>query len=424
MSFSIRCQVCGVQVEADARPRCPNGHDRLEVVYAPSQAARSQLVGDGKEDGPADRGMWRFRALLPVGPETRPVTLGEGDTPLSHAGNLARRLGLERLYIKVEGTNPSGSFKDRCASVALTKAVEQGVSAVAIASAGNAAASASAYAARAGIDCWVFVPVETPRERVVQVLLSGGRVLAVEGSVNDCSDLVDRGAERFGWCPVTTAASKNLYQAEATRTLAFELWQQLGRTIPDWIVAPVGGGGLLSGIAKGWRELKEMGLTDRIPRLLAVQAQGCAPLVRAFQAGVDPDAIQPWGKPTSRVASIADPFPMDGSRLLRAMRAHGGYACAVTDEQALAAESSFALEEGLFVEPASATTLAAAKLLLMERRLGPEELIVLIATGVGFKDMGVAQGLVREAPRIPAKPEAMFKAVVEIGGRGATAKPS
>jgi threonine synthase len=341
------------------------------------------------------------------------VTLGEGNTPLVRADKLAHRLGMEALYVKLEGTNPTGTFKDRAASVAVTKAIEEDYTDLAIASAGNAGAAASAYAARAGLQCWVFVPAHTPRERMTQIAIAGANIIAVEGSVNDCSDLVDFGMDQFGWCPVTTAAKKNLYQNEGLRTIAFEVWQQLDQQVPDWVVSPVGGGGILSATAKGWRELQAWGLTDCIPRLVAVQADGCAPLVRAVLAGVQPDKIQRWEQPTSIVWSIADPFPMDGARAMRALAIHGGHALEVSDEETVDAERALAHDEGIFIEPASATTLAALKHLLSDKKISHDETVVVLATGIGFKDMATATSLVDDVPTIEASRDAMIKSVEE-----------
>lgn len=407
MSYRIICRACGEEVAVSPQPRCTCGRARLEVEYDPPDSFIAQL---GKKL--EVQGMWKYAPLLPVHPNTEPVTLGEGDTPLIRTDNLARQSGIRSLYLKLEGANPTGSFKDRCASVGVTRARHEGYQSVAIASAGNAAASASAYAARAGLDCWVFVPQGTPRERVVPIALHGARLLEVKGSVNDCSDLVDAAAEQFGWLPVTTASTKNLYQAEAPRTIAFELWSQLDHQIPDWIIAPVGGGGLLSSVAQGWRDLQRFGFIDRLPRLVAVQAGGCAPLVRAVQQGVSPDEIEQWGPPTTRISSIADPFPMDGARAVRALKEHGGVAVSVEDNVAFAAEARAARLEGVFVEPASATALAAIEPLIAAGHILPEERIVIIASGVGFKDMQVASSLINETTVISPDVEAMF-AVVE-----------
>jgi threonine synthase len=409
MSYRVICLACGSEVTASPRPHCSCGHSQLEIKYNPPEYFLAQL---GKKL--EVKSMWSYAPLLPVHPNTEPVTLGEGDTPLIRTSNLAKHLGIRELYLKLEGANPTGSFKDRCASVGVTRARQDGYKAISIASAGNAAASASAYAARAGLDCWVFVPKGTPPDRIVPIALHGAKLLQVEGSVNDCSDLVDVASERFTWLPVTTASIKNLYQAEAPRTIAFELWHQLDHRIPDWIIAPVGGGGLLSSIAQGWRDLLYFGLIDRLPRLVAVQAEGCAPLIRAVLKGTTPDGIESWGPPTTRVTSIADPFPMDGARAMRALKEHGGIAVSIDDVMAFSAEAQAARLEGIFIEPASAIALAAVEPLVAQGKILPDEQTVIIASGVGFKDMQIAASLINEPPIISSDVDAMFAAVEQL----------
>jgi threonine synthase len=413
MKYRVICRQCNSIVDSVAEPRCPNGHSltQLDIEYANVDISGLFL---SNVERLRSNGIWRYSDLLPINSDTIPISLGEGNTPMILSSNLANKLGIESLFIKYEGANPTGTFKDRCQSIALTKAKELRKSAVAIASAGNAAAAASAYAAKAGLKCWVFVPSNTPRERIVHILLTGGLVIAIEGSINDCSDLVDIGTKEYGWYPVTTAAIKNLYQGEGPRTIAYELWEQLGRKAPDWIIAPIGGGGLLSGIAKGWRELLNFKLINRLPKLIAVQPSGCAPLIRAYEEQMEPEEIQRWGKPTSIASSIADPFPMDGARALRALRNHGGHAVSVSDDDIVEAESELARIEGIFVEPASATTLAALKQLLTQHKINKQDTVVLIASGSGYKDMNIAMSLCNEIPTIPFNSEAMFKTVEKI----------
>lgn len=329
---------------------------------------------------------------MPVAPAVAEVSLGEGWTPLIDVPRAASWVGLDALSIKSEAANPTGSFKDRCASLAMTKAREFGATGVAIASAGNAGAAAAAYAARAAIPCWVIVPDSTPMERLTQIRITGAHVVAIRGTVNDCVEVVRAMRDELGLYPVTTAVSENPYQGEGPRSIAFELFEQL-QGVPDWIVAPVGGGGLLSAIGRGWRELLDRGIIGAIPRLAAAQPTGCAPLVRAWDDGVDPFAIIPWGPPTSIASSIADPFPLDGWSALNALRSSSGTAIAVTDDAIRAAERHLAESEGLFIEPASACALAGVRALVESGAITQSARVVVIATGAGFKDLGVAAGL-------------------------------
>jgi threonine synthase len=329
---------------------------------------------------------------MPVTDQTAPVSLGEGWTPLVDAPRIAAWAGLEALSIKSESANPTGCFKDRCASIAMTKAREFGATGVAIASAGNAGAAAAAYAARASIPCWAVVPRGTPAERLTQITVMGAHLVAIDGTVNDCVEVVRALRDDLGLYPVTTAVSENPYQGEGPRSISFEIHEQLA-VVPDWIVAPVGGGGLLSAIARGWLELYQRGLIGSMPRLAAVQPTGCAPLVRAWDTAADPFAIQTWGPPRSIASSIADPFPLDGWSALLSLRASGGAAIAVDDDEIRQAERLLAEFEGLFVEPASACALAGVRALATSGIIEPSACVVVIATGAGFKDLGVAAGL-------------------------------
>ncbi len=388
-AYELSCHICGEAVEATARPDCSHGHKTVTFSYA--QSAVAEILATPTPAG----SMWRYRRLMPVMAQTAEVSLGEGWTPLVDVPHIGDWVGIEALSIKSEAANPTGSFKDRCASVAITKAREFGVTGVAIASAGNAGAAAAAYAARASIPCWVVVPRGTPEERLTQITIMGAHLVAIPGTVNDCVDVVRTMRDDLGLYPVTTAVSENPYQGEGPRSIAFEIFEQLD-DVPDWIVAPVGGGGLLSAIARGWLELYQRGMIDSLPHLAAVQPTGCAPFVRAWETAADPFAIRTWGPPTSIATSIADPLPLDGWSALIGLRASGGAAIAVNDAEIRQAERLLAECEGLFVEPASACALAGARALTNSGVIEPSSRVVVIASGAGFKDLGVAAGLSSE----------------------------
>jgi threonine synthase len=388
-TYQLSCHVCGERLEPTARPDCSHGHGTVTFSYPASP---------GKEilpTGIPPASMWRYRPFLPVTTSVAEVSLGEGWTPLVDAPHIAKWVGLEAMSIKSEAANPTGSFKDRCASVALTKAREFGATGVAIASAGNAGAAAAAYAARASMPCWVVVPHGIPKERLAQITITGARVVAIPGTVNDCVVVVRAMRDDLGLYPVTTAISENPYQGEGPRSIAFEIFEQL-KYVPEWVVAPVGGGGLLSAIGRGWLELFERGLTDSIPHLAAVQPTGCAPFVRAWETAADPFAIPAWGTPTSIATSIADPFPLDGWSALITLRASGGAAVAVTDNEIRLAERLLAEREGLFVEPASACALAGVRSLVESGAIERSARVVVVASGAGFKDINVAAELSSE----------------------------
>jgi threonine synthase len=386
--WQLRCHDCGA-AGADGDYRCPACGGALAVRYA---APSSQ---------PDDRatGVWRFADRLPVGGKTPRISLGEGGVPLVQLDRLSDRLGAA-VSAKLEALNPTGTFKDRAMAVGIAKAVEHGVATVALASAGNAGASCAAYAARAGLDCVVLVPEATPPERLVQVRIAGARLVRVEGSTREAAALLDIAKERYGWRLLTTAAPVNPYQAEGIRTIGYELAEQWDAP-PDWLVVPVGGGGMLSGTWNALADLAEQGRLPRLPRLLAVQAAGCAPVVDAFARGLAPEAIEPWGRPTSIVASLADPVPFDGRTALAAIRASGGAALALDDEPILAAQRELAATEGLFVEPAAATAFAGLRAALASGLVAAGSRVTLVLSGSGFKDIAAASRGMAEPPTIP-----------------------
>ncbi len=357
-------------------------------------------------------GLWRFKALLPTSDRTPLVSLGEGGTPLQDCDRLRSMIGVQRLLIKNETVNPSGTFKDRCMAVGVAKALEYGASAAVIASAGNAGASAAAYCARSGLPLLVFVPTHTPRERITQILLYGGRAIAAGRSVNEATALIEQASRRHGWHVLTTANPCNPYQGEGAKTVGFEIAEQLELDLPDWVIVPVGGGGLLGAVWKAFRELRTAGLVSKLPRMVGVQAEGCAPLVRAFEQGVPSDAIAPWNEPSTVAASIADPFPMDGYLALEAVRESGGLAVAVPDGEILDAEGMLARYEGVFAEPGSSSTLAALRRLRGQGVIADEARVLLIVTGIGFKDMNSAERLAPPPVEIECTVDAL-ESVVE-----------
>jgi threonine synthase len=359
---------------------------------------------------------WDYAPFFPVLAESK-VTMGEGNTALIAAQRLQEKLGVRRLFLKNETANPTGSFKDRCMSLSFTKALELGAPAVALGSAGNAGASAAAYAARAQVPCFVLIPESTPLERVALIAMLGAQIILVRGSTTDCIELVEEACKVYGWHNVTTASAYNPFQAEATTTIAFELARALDWSVPDWILVPIGGGGILSGIYKGYRVLHTLGLVDRVPRMVGVQAAGCAPVVQAFQEGRAPDEIERWGSPTGVAVAIADPYPMDGCTALQAIYQSRGYSESVSDGEILKAQSLLANCEGVCAEPASATTVAALAKLLQKGVIKPTEEAVCIITGTGMKELQLIRGKVGHPPVIEKNAEDLSKAVEQSRGR-------
>lgn len=334
-------------------------------------------------------GIWKYRELLPVLPDVEPVTLGEGGTPLLRAKNLQNIPNLPNILIKNESANPTLSFKDRPLAVALTVARQFGLNEVVCASTGNTGVAAAAYAARAGIPCTVYAPVSTPEEKRAVMESYGARLRLIDGTFSDAyaaagAEALERGAFNL------TSTYLNPFMVEGDKTVAYEIVEQYGG-VPDWIVIPVGAGPLLAGCYKGFREMKEAGFIDRLPRMAGVQAAGCAPIVEAFESGKR--AVEPWMKPVRTKASgIADPlafYPGDGTRTLSVILESGGTAIAVEEERLLRVRKRLAETEGLLAELSSVTAVAAVEIMAEKRIVTEQQTVVAVVTGHGLKDMTV-----------------------------------
>jgi threonine synthase len=337
--------------------------------------------------------MWKYFPRLPVLEKSSIVSLGEGGTPRLPASRLGAALGLERLTIKDETRNPTGSFKDRMLAVGISRAKELGKSTVAVQSSGNVAAAAAAYAAKAGLAAKVFVPRSVPEEKLAQILMYGAELFRIdEASPSAVFELMDEAARRFDWHVVATTALHNPFTLEGSKTIAYELRSD----VPDWLVVPVGGGGNLGSLWRGFREMKALGAIERLPRLAGVQAEGCAPFVEAVRLGLSwkDAARRRWPSIRTVCGAIADDVVFDAHIAVPALVESGGVALAVSDEETLEAEKLLASTEGLFVEPSSATGVAALRKLVERGTLSPAESVCCLATGSGFKDMGAAKTLV------------------------------
>lgn len=387
--YNLQCTNCGaVYLENKDLYQCLHCRSSLFVDYDYDKIGQKI-----REEGfSAQRtGLWKYRELLPVPAEAEVVTLHEGGTPLHRCDRLAETLKLDTLYVKDETGNPTGTYKDRPASVAVSVAKLMGATIAAIASDGNAAPSVAAYAAKAGLECFTFMPASTPRERLIQVQMYGAPVITIEGSVNKCIDLVEKGRGIHGWHHMSTAGPINPYQREASKTIAFEICEQLDWQIPDWVAAPVGGGGLVAAVWQGFVELKTLGLISKLPRILAAQACGCAPLVRAFEAGDSPREIRSWEKPRTIATTIEVPFPLDGDLALQAVLDSGGMAISVTDDEILTMTRKLASLEGILVEPTAAASMAAVAKGKEKNQV--DGVIVNIATGTGLKTLSLFASL-------------------------------
>jgi threonine synthase len=327
--------------------------------------------------------LWRYAELLPVeDPATAPV-LGEGWTPLLSVPRLAAELGMDRLLVKEEGGNPTGSFKARGLALAVARAAELGAREVALPTAGNAGAAAAAYAARAGLVCHVFAPRDTSAAILAQIRALGARLVLVEGVITDCAARVREGAERHGWVDLSTL--REPYRVEGKKTMGIELAEQLGWRLPDAILYPAGGGTGLVGMWKAFAEMEALGwIGPERPRMFAVQAAGCAPIVRAFAAGAE--RAEPWERPATRALGLRVPRAIGDFLMLRALRESGGGAVAVGDDEMEAWVERGGAASGIYFAREGAATLAALAALCAQGLIAPGELTVCFNTATGLTD--------------------------------------
>ena len=326
--------------------------------------------------------MWRFNELLPVSDPGSVLTLGEGGTPLLETNTLARKLGLQRLLVKEEGLNPTGTFKARGISAAVSRAHELGVTGFTMPSAGNAAGAAAAYGARANLPVKVFMPKDAPAANKKESVMSGSELNLVDGLISDAGRIAVAVAEEQDLFDLSTL--KEPYRAEGKKTMGLEIAMQLGWQMPDAIVYPTGGGTGIIGMYKGFQELLELGwIEGKPPKFIAVQASGCQPIVQAFNEGKD--TAEPWPNAATIADGLRVPGPFADYLILKAIRETGGTALAVEDDEMVEAMYELAATEGIIACPEGAATLVGLKHLLNQGFLGPDETIVLLNTGSGYK---------------------------------------
>lgn len=375
---------------------CEKCEGKLEVVYDHEAIAKkiNRKVLEKRRPG-----LWKYPELLPLTDLKNVVSLGEGGTPLLKAKNLGKALGLKNLYLKDETRNPTGSFKDRPMSVGVSKAMEFGAKVVVAASSGNAAVALAAYAAKAGIGCYTFVPAKAPESKLAQISMHGAKVVRVLGKAkgDPTYELMIASWKKFGWAPVPSAGAFNPYHWEGTKTISFEVCEQMGWNVPDWFMVSVGAGTLLSGNAKGFFEFERLGLVNGIPKMVAVQAEGCAPVVKAFKKDIPFEDIETWPNPQTVAGGLVDPYPWDADTAIPAIKHSGGTATAVSDKRILEAEKMLARLEGVFAEPSGAASVAGLKKLIEEGTIDRSDVVVVAVTGGGLKDLKTALKI-SEAP--------------------------
>jgi threonine synthase len=383
---TLQCTLCGAETAADRlHTVCPACQGSLFVRYDLKAAAKAVNPKVLSERSQADRSMWKYREVMPA--ET-PVTLGEGQTPLLAARRLGAAMGAEKLYVKDEGLNPTGSFKARGLGCAVTMLKQFGVKKVAIPTAGNAGSALAAYAAQAGMEAHIFAPADVPKGNLAEYNFYGAKVTLVDGLISDCAKLVQQGREREGWYDVSTM--KEPYRVEGKKTMGYEVVEQLGWKIPDVIFYPTGGGVGLIGMWKAFDEMEQMGwIGAERPRMVAVQAAGCPPVVEAFQAQAERIAACPHA--ATMAAGLRVPKPYADKIILDILRASKGTALAVSDDDIRTAVRELASSEGIFAAPEGAATVVAARQLYRSGWLRPQETVVLYNTGGGLKYLDVLQ---------------------------------
>ncbi|MCM3906123.1 MAG: threonine synthase [Pyrinomonadaceae bacterium] len=376
----LECAACGLEHEAQRLHNLCRECGKPLLVRYDLERAGSSLTKESLRGRRAD--MWRYREVLPVENDENVVTLGEGWTPLLRTDRLGKKLGLGNLYIKDESQNPTQSFKARGMTAAVSMARELGARKLAVPSAGNAAGALAAYSARAGLECFIFMPRDTPRANVVECEQTGAHVTLMDGLITDCGAEVGRRKEAEGWFDVSTL--KEPYRIEGKKTLGYELAEQLDWTLPDVIVYPTGGGTGLIGMWKAFDEMEKMGwIGSKRPRMVTVQAAGCAPIVRAFEEGKR--FAEEFPNAQTVASGLRVPRAIGDFLIVDALRESGGTAIAVTDEELIAATHEIGAVEGLFCAPEGGACLPALRKMIKEGQVKPEEHVVLFNTGAGVK---------------------------------------
>jgi threonine synthase len=401
---ALKCKECGAEYEPKATHVCEFCFGPLEVAYDYDRI-RQTVTRETIQAGP--HSIWRYRSFLPVETDT-PIDVGTGMTPLVQARRLARRLGLNKLFIKNDAVNmPTLSFKDRVVSVALTRARELGFSTVSCASTGNLANSTAAIAAHAGLDCCVFIPADLEAGKVMGTLIYSPTVMAVQGNYDQVNRLCSEVANTHGWGFVNI--NLRPYYSEGSKTLGYEVIEQLGWQLPDHIVAPLASGSLFTKIYKGFREFVEVGLVDdKAVRFSGAQADGCSPIAQAYREGRD--FITPV-KPNTIAKSIAIGNPADGIYAVDIANKTNGSIESVSDAEIVDGIKLLAETEGIFTETAGGTTIAVLKKLVEAGKIDPDETTVVYITGNGLKTQEAVQGYVGEPLTIEPKLDSFERAL-------------
>jgi len=387
MKFILKCENCQKNFSSESGYYvCPICNGRIKIIYK----------NDNKfvESYPKIfSGMWKYYCCLPI-EKGNVISLGEGGTPLLNANNYYD----VNLWIKNETINPTGTYKDRPASVGITRAKELNANGIVVASDGNTGPAVAAYSARAGLPCIVLMPKKTPSCRYTQAASFGAKIFLIDGSVNDCINLSNKITEIKGYHNCTTASTVNPYQIEANKTISYEIIEKLGHS-PDWVAVPIGGGGLLVGMMRGFQELYNSKNISSIPRILAVQAENCSPFVNAYVSNKN---IVKWvGVFKTKAFPIAVPYPLDGDIALDFLKQSGGYAIAIKEKEIIRSVKNLAQNMGILSEPAGGISFAGILEARRKEIIKKQENCVAVITGTGLKSLDVFNKLQKSIYSFP-----------------------
>ena len=407
--LGLKCMKCGREYDPSAtRYVCPTcGNDGILEVLYDYDRIRTVLTREQLENNP-DLSMWRYLALLPVEERPPSLTLQIGWTPLYASRRVGPQLGLDHVWFKDDGRNPTASLKDRASAIAIAKAAELGERIITAATTGNAGSSLAGLAANAGVATYIFVPSSAPAGKIAQLRVFGSHLFLVGGNYDQAFDLCMEATERFGWYNRNTAF--NPYMVEGKKTVALEVAEQMRFEAPDKVIVSVGDGCIVSGVAKGFHDLLTLGLIDHMPQLIAVQAEGCAPIA---QAVISSEPVTYLENPTSCADSIVAGIPRNHLMAVRDIRSSGGLAVTVSDDEIIDAIGFLGRNEGIFAEPAAAASVAALRKLANSGDLHQKDRIVVLITGNGLKDVQNALKVKGTSMTIPPRINAVVQAIEE-----------
>lgn len=401
---NLLCSKCGKVVGEEAMYHCPvcGTEGTLDVIYD-LELVKAELTKDYLKNND-DRSIWRYMPILPLETKEGVAPLQIGWTPLYEAKSFEKQFNIRKVFLKDEGRNPTASFKDRATAVGVAKAIELKKEVMCAASTGNAASSLSGFAACMGIKNYIFVPKNIPEAKLAQLLVFGSQVILVDGDYDTAFDFCLKAVDHFGW--YNRSCAINPYLAEGKKTAAFEICEQLNFKAPDKVIMSVGDGCSISSVWKGFKEFYDLGLIDKLPTMVSVQAEGSNPVNRTYRKGIREFDYVP---PVTIADSISVGIPRNGYKALNALKESNGITVDVSDEEILSAITELARQTGIFGEPAGVTSFAGLKKLSAQGLIGEDETVVFVVSGSGLKDVKTAQKAVTKPELVKADMDELIK---------------